>query len=107
MQLKGRIDGIRYPGAPYVWLLITKGENRPSRGSSIDHIGWRAIKLDAKVTELKGKNITMETEQRPLKLPERHHPVRLRRRTRRHANRAGGARTTHEVILESGNWLFG
>jgi catechol 2,3-dioxygenase-like lactoylglutathione lyase family enzyme len=69
MPLKGRLDAIRYPGAPYVWLLITKGENRPSRGSAIDHIGWRAIKLDAKVTELKGKSITMETEQRPLKLP--------------------------------------
>jgi catechol 2,3-dioxygenase-like lactoylglutathione lyase family enzyme len=69
MQLKGRLDAVRYPGAPYVWLLVTKGEARPSRGNSIDHIGWRAVTLNTKVEELRGKKVTIETEPRDLKLP--------------------------------------
>jgi lactoylglutathione lyase len=66
-QFKGRFDSIKYPGN--VWLLIQKGETRPSRGSAIDHIGWRAITLDAKINELRSKGVTVETEPRPLKLP--------------------------------------
>jgi catechol 2,3-dioxygenase-like lactoylglutathione lyase family enzyme len=69
LQLKGRLDAVRYPGAPYVWLLVTKGEARPSRGNSIDHIGWRAVTLNTKIEELRGKKVNIETEPRDLKLP--------------------------------------
>jgi catechol 2,3-dioxygenase-like lactoylglutathione lyase family enzyme len=71
--LKGKIDGIKYaaPNFSTVWILVQKGEATPSRGRAIDHIGWRVKDLNAKVAELKGKSVTMETEPRPLPLPNK------------------------------------
>ncbi len=73
MRMKGRLDGIRYPGAPYVWLLVTKGEARPSRGSAIDHIGWRVPeKAAALMKDLSSRGVTIEAstpEPRAMKLP--------------------------------------
>jgi catechol 2,3-dioxygenase-like lactoylglutathione lyase family enzyme len=66
-RLKDRLDGILYPGN--VWLLFTRGEAAPSRGRAIDHIGWRAVTLSTKIEELRGKNVNIETEPRPLTLP--------------------------------------
>jgi catechol 2,3-dioxygenase-like lactoylglutathione lyase family enzyme len=65
--MRGRLEGILYPGN--VWLLVQRGETFPSRESTIDHIGWRAVDLDRKVTELRAKAHTIETEPRPMSLP--------------------------------------
>jgi len=72
MQLKGRIDGIRYDydGFSSVWILITKGEAEPSTGHAIDHIGWRSVgPLAATIDGLRAKKVEVETEPRPLPLP--------------------------------------
>jgi catechol 2,3-dioxygenase-like lactoylglutathione lyase family enzyme len=71
--LKGKIDGIRYAAPTFstVWILVQKGEAAPSRGRAIDHIGWRVKDLNAKVAELKARAVTMETEPRPLPLPNK------------------------------------
>jgi catechol 2,3-dioxygenase-like lactoylglutathione lyase family enzyme len=37
-KLKGRLDGVQCAG---VWLLTDEGASSPSRGHTIDHIGWR------------------------------------------------------------------
>lgn len=37
-KLKDRIDGIDMSG---VWILVARGDAVPSRGHSIDHIGFR------------------------------------------------------------------
>jgi catechol 2,3-dioxygenase-like lactoylglutathione lyase family enzyme len=50
--LKGRLDGIRYGD---VWLFLERGSGTPSRGHTIDHIGWRMPNLLAKAAELKTK----------------------------------------------------
>jgi lactoylglutathione lyase len=65
--LRGRLDGILYPGN--VWLLIQRGDAVPSQGTAIDHIGWRALDLDTKVAEIRAKGATIQTEPRPLTLP--------------------------------------
>jgi catechol 2,3-dioxygenase-like lactoylglutathione lyase family enzyme len=62
---RGR-DGIRYGG---VWLFATKGSGEPSAGHSIDHIGFRPANVDASVAAMKGKNVKVTTEPRPLTLP--------------------------------------
>jgi catechol 2,3-dioxygenase-like lactoylglutathione lyase family enzyme len=71
--LKGKLDAIRYSAANFstVWILVQKGETTPSRGKAIDHIGWRAKDLNAKVAELTGKGVKMETQPRPLPLPNK------------------------------------
>jgi catechol 2,3-dioxygenase-like lactoylglutathione lyase family enzyme len=71
--LKGKIDAVRYaaPDFSTVWILVTKGEAAPSRGRAIDHIGWRVKDLNAKAAELTGKGVTMETQPRPLPLPNK------------------------------------
>jgi lactoylglutathione lyase len=51
--LRGRLDGILYPGN--VWLLVTEGEGFPTAGSAIDHLGWRALDLQPKLDEMRGK----------------------------------------------------
>jgi catechol 2,3-dioxygenase-like lactoylglutathione lyase family enzyme len=58
-KLKDRIDGIEMTG---VWLLAQKGEATPSQGHAID--------LEASVAALKGRNVKIVTEPRPLKLPD-------------------------------------
>jgi len=57
--LKGRLDGIQYGD---VWLFLEGGTSVPSRGHTIDHIGWRMPDLLAKAAELKAKGLTFTTE---------------------------------------------
>lgn len=68
--LKGKLDAIKYKAAGFsdVWVLVSKGETTPTLGRALDHIGWRAKDLNAKVAELTGKGATMETQPRPLTL---------------------------------------
>jgi catechol 2,3-dioxygenase-like lactoylglutathione lyase family enzyme len=72
-----QLEGILYPGN--VWLLVSPGETFPSRGAAIDHIGWRAIELNAKIDEFTAKGLDLTT-----KRPDR---IFLRRGTQRRANR--------------------
>ena len=37
-KLKGSLEGIRYGD---VWLFMEQGTTMPSRGHTIDHVGWR------------------------------------------------------------------
>lgn len=69
-KLKGRLDAIKYsaPGFSDMWILVQAGAATPSVGHAIDHIGWRAKDLNAKVAELKASATTIETEPRPLVL---------------------------------------
>jgi catechol 2,3-dioxygenase-like lactoylglutathione lyase family enzyme len=71
-QLKGRIDAVRYDaeGFSSMWILVQKGEALPSTGRAIDHIGWRSTgPLADTINGLRGKGVTIETEPRPLNLP--------------------------------------
>ena len=58
--LRGRLDGILYPGN--VWLLVSRGETFPSSEGAIDHLGWRALDLDPKMGELRGKGVEITRE---------------------------------------------
>ena len=72
MQLKGRLDAVRYDydGFSSVWILITKGEAEPSTGRAIDHIGWRSIgPLADTINGLRAKKVEVTSEPRPLTLP--------------------------------------
>ena len=62
-----RLEGILYPGN--VWLLVQPGETFPSRGAAIDHIGWRAIELDAKIEEFTAKGLELTSPRRDMTLP--------------------------------------
>lgn len=66
-NMLGRLDGILYPGN--VWLLITRGENFPSQGASIDHIGWRALDSDETIADLNRKGVEFTSEPRDMTLP--------------------------------------
>ena len=66
-KLKDRIDGLNFGG---VWLLVARGEAAPSRGRSIDHIGFRPANVDAFVAGAKTRNVTVTTEPRPLTLSD-------------------------------------
>jgi catechol 2,3-dioxygenase-like lactoylglutathione lyase family enzyme len=57
--LKGRLDGIQYGD---VWIFLEAGTSVPSRGHTIDHIGWRMPDLLGKAAELKAKGLTFTTE---------------------------------------------
>ena len=65
-KLKGRLDALKYGT---VWVLVQRGDSTPSPGHAIDHIGWLAPALDAKVAELKGKGVKVTTEPTSLTLP--------------------------------------
>lgn len=67
LRMRGRLEGLLYPGN--VWLLVARGDNFPSQGARIDHIGWRALTLDEKVAELRRKGVAIETEPVDLQLP--------------------------------------
>ena len=67
-KLKDRIDGLKYSG---VWLLVQRGDAVPSEGHAIDHIGWRATDLNAKIAELKTKAVKVTTEPRALTLADK------------------------------------
>ena len=62
-----QLEGILYPGN--VWLLVSRGETFPSQGASIDHIGWRAIELNAKIEEFTAKGLNLTTQRRDMTLP--------------------------------------
>jgi catechol 2,3-dioxygenase-like lactoylglutathione lyase family enzyme len=70
-KLKGRLDAIKYsaPGFSDMWVLAQRGDAVPSEGHAIDHIGWRSSNLNQTIAELKGKNVTVTSEPRPLALP--------------------------------------
>ena len=61
-RLRGTTDGIRYGD---VWLLADRGTAEPSRGHTIDHIGWRMPDLMATAAELKTKGVSFTTEPHP------------------------------------------
>lgn len=67
LRMRGRLDGILYPGN--VWLLVSRGDNFPSQGARIDHIGWRAIDLNEKIEELRARGVEIQTEPRDMTLP--------------------------------------
>jgi len=62
-KLKGRIDAVKYsaPGFSDMWVLVQKGDATPSEGHAIDHIGWRATDLNAKIAA----NFTFAQVSRP------------------------------------------
>lgn len=66
-KLKDRIDGLNFGG---VWLLVQRGDAAPSRGRAIDHIGFRPVNVDAFVAGVKGRDIPVMTEPRPLTLTD-------------------------------------
>ncbi len=72
-KLKGRIDAVKYsaPGFSDMWVLVQKGDATPSEGHAIDHIGWRATDLNAKIAELKTKAVKVTTEPRALTLADK------------------------------------
>ncbi len=61
------LEGILYPGN--VWLLVEQGETVPSQGAAIDHIGWKAIELDAKIAEFTAKGLELTSPRRDMTLP--------------------------------------
>jgi len=61
-KLKGTVDGVKYGD---VWLLLDRGPSAPSRGHTIDHIGWRMPDLLAKAAELKTRGVSFTTEPHP------------------------------------------
>jgi catechol 2,3-dioxygenase-like lactoylglutathione lyase family enzyme len=72
-KLKGRIDAVKYraPGFSDMWVLVQKGESTPSAGHAVDHIGWRATNLDAKIAELKTKGVKVTAEPQALTLGDK------------------------------------
>jgi catechol 2,3-dioxygenase-like lactoylglutathione lyase family enzyme len=58
-KFKGLMDGIDYGG---IWLFIRKGDNRPSAGHTIDHVGWRMPDLLSKAEELKARGVRFSVE---------------------------------------------
>ena len=66
-KLKGRLDAVKYAN-PDVWLLAQKADGAaPSQGRAIDHLGWRAPDIDAKIAELKQKNVQVTGEPRDVR----------------------------------------
>ena len=56
--LRGRLDGILYPGN--VWVLVTRGEGFPTAGSAIDHLGWRALQILPKLEQFRGEGVNVQ-----------------------------------------------
>jgi catechol 2,3-dioxygenase-like lactoylglutathione lyase family enzyme len=56
--LRGRLDGILYPGN--VWVLVTRGEGFPTAGSAIDHLGWRALQIQPKLEQFRGEGVNVQ-----------------------------------------------
>ena len=61
------LEGILYPGN--VWLLVQQGSTFPSQGAAIDHIGWKAIELNAKIDEFTAKGLELTSPRRDMTLP--------------------------------------
>jgi catechol 2,3-dioxygenase-like lactoylglutathione lyase family enzyme len=67
MNLRGRLDGILYPGN--VWILVQRGETFPSNEGTIDHIGWRAPDAAPTLADLTARGIEMTVAPREMTLP--------------------------------------
>jgi catechol 2,3-dioxygenase-like lactoylglutathione lyase family enzyme len=66
-KMKGRLEGVKYVN-PDVWLLAQKGDGAsPSQGRAIDHLGWRATDIDAKIAELRQKAVQVTGEPRDVR----------------------------------------
>ena len=61
-KLKGMVEGIKYGD---VWLFTGRGAAEPSRGHTLDHIGWRMPDLMAKAAELKTKGVNFTISPHP------------------------------------------
>ena len=48
-----------------VWVFLDKGPAQPSRGHTIDHIGWRMPDLMTRAAEFRQQGITFTTEPQP------------------------------------------
>jgi catechol 2,3-dioxygenase-like lactoylglutathione lyase family enzyme len=70
-KLKGQLDGLKYGD---VWLLADRGGATPSRGHTIDHIGWRVADLLSEAASLKTQGVRFTTEPHPGP-PAAHAPV--------------------------------
>lgn len=64
-RLKDRLDGLDLSG---VWILVQRGDAVPTQGHAIDHIGFRPLDVDASVERLRGRDVTITTDPRPLTL---------------------------------------
>ena len=67
MNLRGRLDGILYPGN--VWILVQQGETFPSSEGTIDHIGWRAPDAAPTLADLTARGIEITSAPREMTLP--------------------------------------
>jgi catechol 2,3-dioxygenase-like lactoylglutathione lyase family enzyme len=66
-RLKGRLDAVKYSD-PDVWLLAQKADGAaPSQGHAIDHLGWRATDIDAKIADLKKQGVNVTGEPRDVR----------------------------------------
>ena len=66
-RLKGRLDAVKYSD-PDVWLLAQKADGAaPSQGHAIDHLGWRATDIDAKIADLRKKGVNVTGEPRDVR----------------------------------------
>lgn len=72
-RFKGRFDGIECGG---MWVVMEQGAAAPSKGHTIDHVGWRMADLRATAADLKQKGLTFTTEPQPGP-PGPHAPVLL------------------------------
>ena len=60
--MKEGLDGVQCGD---VWLLLEPGVAVPSRGHTIDHIGWRMPDLLATAAQLKTRGVSFTTEPHP------------------------------------------
>lgn len=58
----GSFQGMPAVKCAEVWLALDKGIGEPSRGHTIDHIGYRMSDLTAAAGELKGKGVNFTTD---------------------------------------------
>lgn len=64
-KIKGQLDAVKYAGTggfTTVYIVVSKGEAVPSKGRSVDHIGWRSIGAAADtMAMLTGRGVELET----------------------------------------------
>ena len=58
-KFKGQLEGFTCGG---MWVLMDEGAAVPSRGHTIDHVGWRMADLRATAADLKTRGVTFTTE---------------------------------------------
>lgn len=62
-KLLGRFDGVRYDD---LWVLFQKGDSAPSKGHTIDHLGWAVPNMNDTMANAKTKGYKVTTEPRSL-----------------------------------------